>query len=628
MARCRCCCRARRVILETITHDRAVPARQGHVIQAEQRRDWTSRRGAGQEPPVAVPAAGAAVAGAARRDGGRGHEHGRARADWRTSSRPTATSKPPQRQAVLEELDALRARAPGDRAAHARAGSAGDRLAHPVADPRDDGQVAARVLPAPAAAGDPQGAGRDRRERGGGWPVCASDWTRPACRRRRAKRPTASSNALVEHPDSQPRALDGAHVPGVAGRPALEHGHRRTISICAHAKRVLDEDHHDLDRVKERILEFLAVMKLRADVASGDGRHAEHDGCACEGRSCAWSARRAWARRQPGPVIARALGRKFVRMSLGGVRDEAEIRGHRRTYIGAMPGRHHPGPAPRGPTNPVVHAGRDRQAGRRLARRPVVGAARGARPGAEQRLPRSLPGRAVRPVAACCSSPPPTCWTPSHRRCAIDWRSSSCPATPRTTSCRSPSATWCRDKQSENGLRCRARQDHRRGAATVIREYTREAGVRNLEREIATLARKSARAIVRARATSVVIDAPQAARDARPAALPAGGGRARGRSRRGDRTGVDAGRRRGAVHRGARRAWARATCADRPAGRRDEGVGAGGADLRPLARRVRWDSARRSVRRARTSTSTCPPARCRRMGRARASRWPRRSSRR
>jgi ATP-dependent Lon protease len=104
------------------------------------------------------------------------------------------------------------------------------------------------------------------------------------------------------------------------------------------AREVLDQDHYDLDKVKERIVEYLAVQKLKRQQNTGN-QAAAGAATAIKGPILCFVGPPGVGKTSLGQSIARAMNRRFVRLSLGGVRDEAEIRGHRRTYIGAIPGR-------------------------------------------------------------------------------------------------------------------------------------------------------------------------------------------------------------------------------------------------------------------------------------------------
>ena len=380
-----------------------------------------------------------------------------------------------------------------------------------------------------------------------------------------------------------------------------------------HAREVLDADHAGLEDVKDRITEYLAVRKLRQD------RGIEEDTA---------------LRRDPHPDRPARHGQDVDRR-VDRPRDRPRVRPHvagRRARRGRDPRppahlhRRAPGPArPRAARRrddePGDHARRGRQGRRRLARRPVVRAARGARPGPERLVPRSLPRRRARPLGGALhrdgerrrDDPRPAARPDGGhplRRLHDRREGRDRPRLPVAASDRAQRAAPGRGRDPGRAARARRRRVHPRGGRPQPRARARDAAAQDRHADRLREGRGAGR------------DRPgRRARRARPPEVLPGGGGADGGARRRHRAGGHRRGRRRAVRRGHRHAGRRQGRPDahRPAGRRHEGVGADRALVRPRPRGgARRSRTTRST--SATSTSTCPRARSRRTGRAPASR--------
>jgi ATP-dependent Lon protease len=261
-----------------------------------------------------------------------------------------------------------------------------------------------------------------------------------------------------------------------------------------HAREILDADHYDLEKVKERIVEYLAVSKLKNDLS---------------GPVLCFVGPPGVGKTSLGQSIARALGRKFVRISVGGVRDESEIRGHRRTYIGALPGTILRALRDAESRNPVFLIDEIDKMGNDFRGDPASAMLEVLDPEQHSSFRDhylDLPFDLSKVLFICTANTTDTIPAPLLDRMDLIQLSGYTEEEKFGIA-----RKYLIPKQlREHGLTPSRTTIQDRAVRLVIREYTREAGVRNLERRLAELFRKAATQIARGEVDKVRIDEARA----------------------------------------------------------------------------------------------------------------------
>lgn len=277
------------------------------------------------------------------------------------------------------------------------------------------------------------------------------------------------------HPDSGETSMVRTYIEWLIDLP-WSSATRDKMDV-AYARRVLDEEHYDLEKIKERILEYIAVRKLNRQA---------------KGPILCFLGPPGVGKTSLGRSIAKAIGRKFVRISLGGVRDEAEIRGHRRTYLGAMPGRIIQGLKRAGTNNPVFMMDEVDKIGTDFRGDPASALLEALDPEQNNSFVDhyiDLPFDLSKVIFILTANATDTIPSPLLDRLEIIELSGYTTEEKKQIAMR-----YLIPKQAkEHGIKSNQMEITEQALVAIITDYTREAGVRELERQIGSVCRKIAK---------------------------------------------------------------------------------------------------------------------------------------